>query len=307
MMDVSIIIPAYNAASTIGLVLSALAHQDFPDFEVVVVDDSSEDDTTDIAAGFSDQLNLRLLRLSSNAGRAHARNCGVEESMGEIILLLDADIEVVPSYVSMHRDLYESELTVVGVGALKYPPPLARKAMGRYYSRRGAAQLDPGQPLPGRYFISGLASFRRSLFTRVGGFDEAFRFYGEDQELGLRFQKVGAHLLHLPNAVGYHHHLRPFDEILATLDKYGFEGIPLVLERHPEFARDLRLEDLTGNPPMSWFKGAIRRFAVNPLFNAPLAAFVKYFESYPLPSPLLTYLIYSAYRRGYIRYRRSVG
>lgn len=305
-MDVSIIIPAFNAQSTLGLTLSALTRQHSVDFEVVIVDDASTDRTSEVAVGFVDRLDLHVHRVSENRGRARARNYGMEKSTGQIILLLDSDIEVDPSYVALHRELHGQQNNVVGIGALRFPPPLTRKALGRYYGSRGPARLKPGQPLPGRYFISGLASFPRSLFNEVGGFNEAFRFYGEDQELGLRFQKAGAHFVYLPEAVGYHHHLRTLPEVVANLEKYGHFGIPIVLKHHPEFASELRLEDLTADVSEYRLKRVFRRLATNSFFYAPLLEFAKLFESCPLPSLLITYLIYCSYRRGFIQQLRSI-
>lgn len=303
-MKASIVIPAYNAAATLGLVLQALMKQDFSDFEVIVVDDASTDDTSGVAERFFGRLDLRALRAEENLGRAKARNFGVEKSKGEIVLLLDSDIEAVPAYVSAHLTLHDREPRAVGVGVLRYPPPLAKRALARYYSSRGGSRLKAGEPLPGKYFVSCLASFRRSLFDEIGGFHHGFHTYGgEDLELGLRFQKNGATLAYLLDAIGYHHHLRSFKEVIATLRRYGQYGVPLVLEHHPEFASEMRLDDLNSDHPTT--KTYLRRLAASSIFFAPLLEIASLFESRRLPSLLLTYLHYCAYRKGFIEHLRS--
>ncbi len=95
-MKTSIVIPAFNASQTIGLVLHALTKQDVSDFEVILVDDASTDDTVETAGIFTENLDLHIYKLPENVGRARARNFGVEKSTGEIVLLVDSDIEAVP-------------------------------------------------------------------------------------------------------------------------------------------------------------------------------------------------------------------
>jgi len=302
-MKASVVIPAFNAAATITLVLRALQNQDSRDFEVILVDDASADDTSNIAEKNAGQLDLHVIRNCANQDRAKTRNTGVKQARGDIVVLLDSDIETIPNYISTHLRLHESLPRSVGIGALRYPPHLAKRALARYYSSRGGARLKLGQPLPGKYFVSGLASFSRALFEEVGGFDERFQSYGsEDLELGLRFQTAGAKIHYLPEAVGYHHHLRPLKEVMAILRQYGREGIPVLLEKHPAFASDLRLDDLTGQIPAGRPTGLMRRLLTTSFFFSPAAALADLFQNIPLPSALLTYLHYNAYRRGFLEY-----
>jgi len=302
-MKASVIIPAFNAAATLPLVLRALQKQDFRDFEVILVDDASTDGTQSTAPKNAGPLDLHIIRNSENQGRAKTRNTGVKQARGEILILLDSDIETVPKYISIHLSLHEKSTRSVGIGALRYPPHLAKRALARYYSSRGGARLKPGQPLPGKYFVSGLASFPRALFDEVGGFDEHFQAYGsEDLELGLRLQAAGAQIQYRPEAIGYHHHLRPFKEVMAILHQYGREGIPVLFEKHPDFSTDLRLDDLTGQIPASSLSGLMRRLLTASFFFSPASALVELFQNIPLPSILLTYLHYAAYRRGFSEY-----
>jgi glycosyltransferase involved in cell wall biosynthesis len=298
-MKASVIIPAYNASTTLPLALEALTRQDSTDFEVVVVDDASTDGTGRIAKAHGGGLDLHLLRCPENLGRALARNFGVANSHGEIVLLLDSDIEVCPGYVAAHLALHQIEARAAGVGALRYPPHLAKRALARYYSTRGGAKVGVGQDLPGRYFVSGLASFPRRLFDEAGRFDRRFSVYGEDQELGLRLKKLGARLRYVPSAVGYHHHLRPVLEMLDLLEHYGRESIPRILDLHPEFARELYVEDLAKTSSSSTLTARVRDLAASELFFRPFSHLAQRFSHQWLPAPLLTYLIWAAYRKGF--------
>ncbi len=97
---VSVVMPAYNTSSTIGEALSALAAQDFDDFEVVVVDDGSTDETAHIASRFAkNDLRIRVLR-RTHAGAGAARNAGIGEARGRYLLFLDADDLFEPNLIS---------------------------------------------------------------------------------------------------------------------------------------------------------------------------------------------------------------
>ncbi|MBU0519781.1 glycosyltransferase [bacterium] len=300
-MKVCVIIPAYNAAETIGIVLTALRQQTFTDFDIILVDDASTDETAAIAETYQTQLNLRILKAPENLGRSRARDFGIKESPAELILLLDSDIETTSDYVAAHVALHQKSLNAVGVGVLRYPSHLAGRALANYYSSRGGARLKPGEPLPGKAFVSCLASFRRTLYDQIGGFDHRFKVYGgEDLDLGLRFQKAGSAMTYLQEAVGYHHHLRSVLEVMQTLQSYGEQGIPLVFDRHPEFAVEMKLEDLQKGSPRIW-----RALITSPIFYYPLLSVVHLLQRHKLPLSLLTYLIYCAYRKGFSRYTRS--
>jgi glycosyltransferase involved in cell wall biosynthesis len=96
--QVSVIIPAYNAASFIEEAVSSVLAQDFRDFELIVVDDGSTDGTGKILESFSD-ARLRVIR-QENGGLASARNAGMAIARGEIISFLDADDRWLPSKLS---------------------------------------------------------------------------------------------------------------------------------------------------------------------------------------------------------------
>jgi GT2 family glycosyltransferase len=298
-MEASLVIPGCNSAKTLPLVLGSLNRQDFTDFEVVLVDDASSDDTSRIAQERRGGLDLKIIRHEENRGRAASRNDGIEQAQGRIILLLDSDVEVAPGYVSTHLALHRQQANAVGIGSVRYPDYLAGQALARYYVTRGASKIGPNRPLPGKYFLSGVASFPRPLFDQAGGFNLHFHFYGEDLELGLRFAQLGAKLYYLPQAIGYHHHLRPFKEVLELLDRYGRESLPRLVELHPEFAVELYIDDLLTSPPVFQTKALWRRLATAGVFFRPLAGLARALSAGPLPSPLLTYLFWAAYRRGF--------
>ncbi len=92
---VSVIIPAYNSARYIGEALDSLVGQTYRDFEVVVVDDGSADDTLAVVNGYAQRLALRVIR-QANGGPARARNEGVRAAAGQYCAFLDADDLMLP-------------------------------------------------------------------------------------------------------------------------------------------------------------------------------------------------------------------
>jgi len=88
---VSVIVPAYNAVSTLTSTLASVAAQDYPNFEVIIVDDGSKDTTAAMAQDFAARDPRFRVVNKANGGVAAARNTGIEQSKGEFIATLDAD------------------------------------------------------------------------------------------------------------------------------------------------------------------------------------------------------------------------
>lgn len=88
---ISIIMPAYNSAATIGAALASVVAQTFTDWEALIVDDGSTDPLASALAGFAADPRIRLLRLAQNSGVCAARNAGLDAACGEFVAFLDAD------------------------------------------------------------------------------------------------------------------------------------------------------------------------------------------------------------------------
>lgn len=201
--EISVVIPAHNAAATIGVQLAALAEQqtNHP-FEVIVVDNRSSDDTARIVAGFHDRLpGLRIADARAGEGAAYARNTGVQEATGELLLFCDADDEVHPGWVgAMGAALQDADIVGGAIEVAKFNPPEVQSGYPNL-----APQLQVGRhQLP---FATGCSmGIRRAVFERLGGFDESSS-PAEDQDLSLRAQFAGCRLVFAPDAI-VHYRLR---------------------------------------------------------------------------------------------------
>ena len=180
--DASVIIPARNAASTLPACLLALRAQTVPRdrFEVLVVDDGSIDNTAVIAKRYQTQV-LSI----PNSGPAVARNRGVEQARGRILVFTDSDCAPEPGFLeAMLRPFDEPDVVATkGIYRTDQKTWTARFVQAEYESRyrlmRGRETID--------FVDTYAAAYRRDAFESVGGFDESFPLPSvEDQELSFR-------------------------------------------------------------------------------------------------------------------------
>ena len=194
----TVIVPARNAAPTIGLQLASLAEQDYPEpWEIVVIDNGSHDDTAAIVQSWFGRLaNLRLVECAT-AGANRARNAGVRAARGDFVLVCDADDAVTPGWVSGMASGLES-FDIVG-GLLDYArfnEPVVRA--GR--ERLARTEL-PIAPNGHRYAVGANIAFRRGVHEAIDGFDESFRIGSDEIDFCLRAQYAGFTIGLAPDAV----------------------------------------------------------------------------------------------------------
>ncbi len=196
----SVIVPAYNAAHTIGECLEALQQQNVPHgtYEVIVVDDGSADETAAIAA----RHGATLLR-QTNRGPAAARNLGVAVARGSTILFTDSDCAPAPDWIQeMIAPLRDPRLAgSKGVYRTRQKSLTARFVQIEYEERYDHTARHTFVDLVDTY----AACYRRDVLLASGGFDTRFR-YLEDQELSFRIAEAGHKMAFCPRAAVYHHH-----------------------------------------------------------------------------------------------------
>jgi GT2 family glycosyltransferase len=245
--DVSIVIPTFNRPARLRLVLDALARQSEnpSNFEVVVVDDGSKVPTADALSGVSFPFTLRIVR-QDNAGPARARNRGIEETRGELVLFLDDDVEPLPALVEEHLKSHAAEPTdAVIIGPLSslphYPQPWVAWEQSKIELQYQA--MISGKMIPTfRQFWTGNASLARAHLVALGGFDTTF-LRGEDVELGARLHARGLVFRFNPRAAGLHHAERSLDSWCNAHSSYG----RLELQIFGHLGEAEMLEVLAGN------------------------------------------------------------
>ncbi|MDP7079287.1 MAG: glycosyltransferase family 2 protein [Candidatus Undinarchaeales archaeon] len=180
MATISVVIPVYNGAVTLGACLKALTGSDTDDdvLEVIVVDDGSTDSSADLAEG----LGVRVVRLERNSGPATARNRGAAASSGDVVVFLDADMQVKQGTISALAERVNDP----SIGAVFCPYDPTTK-----YDHKFATFVNllycfwfSNHPVDSNVLVGSAMAMRREVFE-ANRFDECFsRASVEDIELG---------------------------------------------------------------------------------------------------------------------------
>ncbi|MCI4624572.1 MAG: glycosyltransferase [Candidatus Magnetoovum sp. WYHC-5] len=198
-MKASVIIPAYNAQKTIGMCLDALMKQTYTDYEVIVIDDGSSDNTASIVNAYP----VRYVR-QENSGPACARNRGVSLSSGEVILFTDSDCIPSQNWISEMVSVFEADPEVVaikGVYKTNQSQLIARFAQAEFEERYDICQKSKTISMVDTYS----AAYKKDIFTTAGGFDESFpTANNEDTELSYKMSSKGYKMVFNPKVVVYH-------------------------------------------------------------------------------------------------------
>jgi glycosyltransferase involved in cell wall biosynthesis len=195
-VDVSIVIPAYNAEGTIGEQLAAIARQrvDFA-WEVIVADNGSTDKTAAIARTWSVSLPLRLIDASGRRGASAARNAAVTRARGRFLVFCDADDVVADDWLQLMHDALSQD-AFVGAGGRRRHLHASEKAPTFYVMSTYAFPFFPQLPITG----GGQMGLHAELYRSVGGYDESIRVC-EDNDLCWRLQLAGHVLTPHPEAL----------------------------------------------------------------------------------------------------------
>lgn len=228
-VPISVIIPTYNRRESLRLTLDGLSRQTMPmnSFEVVVVSDGSTDGTTEFLTEYAASAPYRFRPIiQENAGPSAARNRAIRESAGEVIVLLDDDVEPDPSFLAAHAARHDNIDKLVVIGPMLRDPArrepiwvvwehlMLRK---QYDSWENGAWSTAGP----HNFYSGNASVRREWIMAVDGFDESLKRM-EDVDLARRMEReCGVRFEYDPRPAGIHRPIRSVESWLAVAEAYG--------------------------------------------------------------------------------------
>ena len=197
----SVIIPTFQRKVLLERALRALTMQTIPpaNYEVIVSIDGSEDGTQELVAGFQAPYALRGI-WQSHRGRAAACNAGIYAAAGELLVLLDDDMEPLPACLENHAVAHPADSRYGVMGAVPLRLDSASSPVAAYIGNKFNQHLvklsQPGYRLMLRDFYSGNFSIQREVLLMVGGFDETFRIYGnEDLELSVRLTRAAVNLV----------------------------------------------------------------------------------------------------------------
>jgi cellulose synthase/poly-beta-1,6-N-acetylglucosamine synthase-like glycosyltransferase len=224
---VSIIVCAYNAERTMEQCLASLAVLNYPDYEVIVVNDGSRDRTLAIAE------NHGFCRIISqpNRGLSAARNVGAEAATGEIVAYTDSDCVADPDWLNYLVAKMEAS-DLVACGGPNFPPPEDALVPA-------VVAVAPGGPTHvlindeiAEHIAGCNMAFRREVLLQLGGFDPIYRAAGDDVDICWRFQDAGYVIGFSPAAVVWHFRRNTIAAYCNQQRGYG-KAEALVYAKHP--------------------------------------------------------------------------
>ena len=192
---VSIVVPAYNAGKTIGPLLDSLVRLEYPEYEVIVVNDGSRDGTGEIARGYRVRVIDQL-----NRGASAARDAGLRVASGEIVAYVDSDVTVTRDWLQK-LVLPFSDSTVAAVAGqtiFRNNDKCASWMRSVDIARRNARRRTYTRLANGPN-----CAFRRNVLLEIGGFNPQW-YHAEDTEVSYRIWHRGLRIQYVPEAVVYH-------------------------------------------------------------------------------------------------------
>ncbi len=194
--QVSVIIPVHNGASTIGRALTSVFDQTFSDYEIVICDDGSTDDTLAVLAKYGDKV--RVVR-QANRGPSAARNAAVAASRGELIALIDRDDQWLPNKLELAVNAMRADAGA----ALLYSDMIVVNEAGEEFRRSQIRPETAHAPTMDEMLariwpiVPSTVVMRRDAFDRAGGFCEQL-LSAEDIHFSLLMREQG-HFIYLPD------------------------------------------------------------------------------------------------------------
>jgi GT2 family glycosyltransferase len=239
--SVSIVVPTFERRANLARLLAALAAQTHPvdDIELVVVDDGSTDGTIDWIRAARPPYRVHAIT-QTHRGPAAARNLGVAESRGDLIVFLDDDVVPDPGLVASHVAAHGSAKNLAVIGPMLPPQNWRRPAWIRWEEQKLVRQyraLAAGKyQCTYRQFFTGNASLRRDQLLAAGGFDARF-VRAEDVELGYRLWKMGTRFVFEAGARVWHYPRRSFVSWRRVPYLYGQADVAMEREKGHEVLR----------------------------------------------------------------------
>lgn len=227
---VSVVICSYNGASTLRSCLKSLQTLDYPNYEIILVDDGSTDETEEIAAEFREYIHV--IR-QPNQGLGFARNVGIEASRGEIVAFTDSDCRVDSHWLYfLVQRLLSSDY--VAVGGPNFSPPARTHAEAIVAAAPGGPDHVLLTDTDAEHVPGCNMAFWKWALIEIGGFDPIFRKAGDDVDVCWKLLKRNRRIGFAASAFVWHHRRFTFRAFLKQQAGYG-EAEAILRQRHFEF------------------------------------------------------------------------
>ncbi|MBL1210592.1 glycosyltransferase [Geminocystis sp. GBBB08] len=274
-MFFSVVIPTYNRLPILRKCLLALENQQFDtdlvkNYEIIVVDDGSTDETISWITTEKASLPHVKLFTQNHKGAATARNLGIQKAIGDWIIFIDSDLVVTSSFLQAH-----------GKALVKAQKSINSDRIFTYGAVINTSNFDDPTSEPYKitdfsaaYFATGNVAIAKKWLIEAGLFDPMFKQYGwEDLELGIRLKKLDLKLIKCPKAVGYHWHpafnIEEIPRLIEQEIQRGKMGV-LFYKKHPIYEVKMMIQ-MTWIHKLLWgilsFGGTLNEKTLQPLLQ----------------------------------------
>jgi glycosyltransferase involved in cell wall biosynthesis len=233
-MFFSVIVPVYNRPKEIQELLESLCRQTFGDFEVLIIEDGSDQTCEKVVETFKEKLSLRYF-YQNNTGQGFARNFGMQQALGKFYILLDSDCIAPPQYLeTVKHHLEQKKLDAFGGPdeADEDFSPLQKAINFSMTSVFTTGGIRGKLPDPSKYQARGYnMGMSKAAYRATNGFVDPNR--GEDIELSIRLKKMGFKLELIKEAYVFHKRRNTFFSFLQQSYSFGRNRVN-VSRFHPE-------------------------------------------------------------------------
>jgi glycosyltransferase involved in cell wall biosynthesis len=217
-VKVSVVICVKDVQNYIEKCIRSLLNQSFKDFEIIIIDDGSIDNTESIIKKFNNGNRIKYFKNKRNLGIAKSRNIGLKLSNGEYIFFTDGDCVAAEDWIEQGVKYLKNSDCVGVEGKIYYVSKTYKPTFSDHVSENKCGGL----------FMTGNMAYKKSVIESIGGFDERYTYF-EDRDLGLRAKKVGK-ICFNPNMIVYHQkHTMTLKYFLKRAER--MKNIPLLFKK----------------------------------------------------------------------------
>ena len=206
-MNLSVIVPTFNAETTLPALLESLSDQSYKDFEIIVIDDASQDWTSQIARSYK----CKFISLSENQGPAICRNIGAQNAKGRILVFTDSDCRADRYWLENINKFFSKSDTEAIMGRVVLMPStlLGDSISALGFPAGGTIGFERIWRVDQNGFADSLSScncaIRKDIFDKIGGFDGSFPYPGgEDSLLAYSLRRMNYRIKYCPDMLVFH-------------------------------------------------------------------------------------------------------
>lgn len=227
----SIVIPAFNAAKILPRLLDSIYNtQGFRDFEVIVVDDRSLDNTSKIVESYKPKVEYLLLK--RNSGPARARNEGVKKAKGKVVLFLDADVICYVDTVSRIAKAFIKDPDLTAITGVWTRPKRSKKFFSNYKALRDWSYWINERQRKGYYYLfsTRIAAIKKEVFLRLGGFNQMYK-KADIEDIEFTYKIASRYAVIFDEKIKVRHEFEDFGPIVKKYFRRSFFWSQLFSQR----------------------------------------------------------------------------